>query len=149
MSRNFRLAIPAFALFASSFFMSGCTQLKGMMFGRTPEYMDNVIDPMPSEWANAPAENYRYYANAEVYFSEDRSLYFWRNEEGNWEQGSSLPSHVIIEDARDFQKVALHFEDPTLFHDSFARAFPAEGQPFLHSQSEAIATVTSNEWPEN
>lgn len=125
--------------------LCGCTQLKAMTLGRSPEYMRNIINPMPSKMANAPAAVYRYYPEYQLYYSEDQGLYFWKKEDGIWERGRSLPFDVVIENPDDYQEVALHCDDPTIFHDSFVRAFPEPGKPVRHTRPEAVASVTSGD----
>ena len=102
--------------------------------------------PARSAPAVAVARTYRYYPQEQIYFCEDREIYFWTNSFGAWSTGAALPTRAMIGDELDYETVRLHVDDPTLVHASFARAFPASGTNRTHSQTQAIVTVTAPDW---
>ena len=124
MTPRSRIVSSVIALTLPVVALGGCTQAGALVFGSADASHRHSASPLPSEWASAPAITYRYFPSAEVYFSDAREIYFWQNAFGEWEQGEHLPYFVQIDDIFAYESVALHVDDPTLFHDAFVRAFP-------------------------
>ncbi len=144
MSPRLRIATSLVALILPTATLGGCAHLAY----QSATMDQQVTGPVSSEWASAPASTYRYYPEAQVYFSDDREIYYWQNAMGDWEQGRHLPFYVKIDDIFDYQTVALHVDDPTIVHHAFVNAFPAADVPQAPAELDAIVTVTDADIPD-
>ncbi len=111
MQRMTLLAIPTLALIAT--LSTGCAS--------------RSVDSAFSNGSITRADTttlhmYEYYPDSEVYFSEDRNLFFWEGENG-WQASSSLPVNVALD--RDHRvAVPLYTDTPHRVHASVLSMYP-------------------------
>ena len=61
------------------------------------------------------------------------------------EAGAKSAFDVVIENPNDYQEIALHYDDLTMFHDSCVCAFREPGEPVRHTRLKAVGSVTNIE----
>jgi len=71
-------------------------------------------------------QTYYYYPSAEVYFSPDRSTYYWQTSANRWASGPQLPRSVRLSES-EREMIQLRASEPQRYHSKIKVAYPAGG----------------------
>lgn len=117
--------LPLFLALGLATPLTGCETLH-VGVGDEPEYRENSGGKGPPPWAPAHGyrakHRYRYYPGAQVYYAENRGVYFYYRD-GEWRVSASLPGNLRV-GLGDSVTLEMDADKPYTYHRDVVRRYP-------------------------